>query len=239
MDDDRTALLTEVLDRQTDRFFGKYRGTVADNADPLTQGRIKADVPEVLGDKTSGWALPCSPYAGPDQGFFAIPPVGAGVWVEFEAGDASRPIWAGCWWAPNEAPTDEAGGPPTQPTSKHLRSEQGLLISLDDAAQQITVSDKAGKNLLYIKSVQGQIEVRAATKVVLEAPLIHHGDGAQHPAVFGDDLLTYLNQVVNMFNAHMHPGELAAGMLPVTPTPPVPPLTPPSPTMLSNKNLVG
>ena len=47
-----------------------------------------------------------------------------------------------------------------------------------------------------------------ATRVVLEAPLIKHGAGAAHPAVFGDELLAYLNQLVSMFNAHVHPGEL-------------------------------
>ena len=68
--------------------------------------------------------------------------------------------------------------------------------------------------------------------------MIHHGQGATHPAVFGDQLLTYLNQLVAMFNSHVHPGELAAGFLPVTPAPPVPPFPPATPALLSIKNLV-
>jgi len=51
--------------------------------------------------------------------------------------------------------------------------------------------------------------------------------------VFGDSLLQYLNQLVSMFNAHMHPGELAAGVIPVSPAPPVPPFPPATPDMLS------
>ena len=80
--------------------------------------------------------------------------------------------------------------------------------------------------------------MKSAVRVVLEAPLIQHGQGATHPAVFGDQLLTYLNQLVTMFNAHVHPGELAAGILPVTPAPPVPPLPPATPALISTKNLV-
>jgi len=186
----------------------------------------------------SGWALPCAPYGGTQAGFFSVPPIGAGVWIEFEAGDVSRPIWTGTWWATGEVPTDQTGAP-TPTTTKILRSDFGLIVALDDAQQTISISDVAGLNLMQIRVLEGTVEVKSAVRVVLEAPLIQHGDGATHPAVFGDQLLTYLTQVVTMFNAHIHPGELAAGMFPVTPVPPVPPLTPPTPALVSTKNLVG
>ena len=75
--------------------------------------------------------------------------------------------------------------------------------------------------------------------MTIEAQTINHGQGATHPAVFGDQLLTYLSQLVTIFNSHLHPGELAAGVIPVTPAPPVAPMTPPTPSLLSTKNLVG
>jgi len=84
-------------------YFGKYRGVVVNNNDPLTQGRVEVRVPAVLGETTL-WALPCTPYAGPQIGFFALPPVDANVWVEFEGGDLNHPIWAGCFWDPGELP---------------------------------------------------------------------------------------------------------------------------------------
>jgi hypothetical protein len=92
------------------RFYGKYRGKVLENVDPAFIGRILADVPLVPA-ATLNWALPCTPYAGPGVGFYAIPPVGADVWIEFEGGDPNYPIWAGCFWteatAPLEAPVPE------------------------------------------------------------------------------------------------------------------------------------
>lgn len=226
-----------TLERQTDRFYGKYRGLVAQNVDPLGIGRLQAMVPEVLGEIPSGWALPCAPYGGTGCGLFAVPPMGAGVWIEFEAGDTSRPVWVGTWWAPGEVPMDEKGAP-AQQTTKILRSDFGLIVSLDDVAQTITLSDTAGLNLVRVKVLEQTVEIKSAARVVLEAPLIQHGQGAAHPAVFGDQLLAYLNQLVTMFNTHVHPGELAAGFIPVTPAPPVPPFPPATPSLISTKNLV-
>jgi uncharacterized protein involved in type VI secretion and phage assembly len=100
MSEDVIALILEWV---RGRYFGKYRGTVTSNSDPASRGRLKVKVPAVLED-LEVWAQPCVPYAGKDVGFLALPPEKAGVWVEFEAGDPSFPIWAGCFWADNEAP---------------------------------------------------------------------------------------------------------------------------------------
>jgi hypothetical protein len=87
------------------RFFGKYQGSVRDNVDPLFQGRLLVCVPDVTGFFTSSWAMPCVPMAGPLQGTsFVPPPIGTGVWVEYEQGDSERPIWVGCFWGPGQVP---------------------------------------------------------------------------------------------------------------------------------------
>lgn len=217
--------------------YGKYRGTVTDDQDPRKQGRLKVKVPEILGDTDSGWAMPCAPYAGEETGAYAIPPVGAGVWVEFEAGDVSRPIWVGCWWKSNKAPKDEGGAAAT-PDLKIVRSEKGLLLALHDDSEIIALSDSSGANILKIEVQQGNVTLKASTKVVVDAPQIEIVANAAHAAVFGDSLNTYLNQLVNSANMHMHPGQVA-GPFPVTPAPPTPPLTPPTPDLLSTKVKVG
>jgi hypothetical protein len=223
-----------AMERQAGRFYGKYRGIVKDNNDPLGQGRLRAIVPDVLQDIPCAWALPAAPYAGPGAGQFTVPPRDAGVWIEFEAGDTSRPIWSGCWWGPREAPADEKGTPATPPT-KILRSDRGLLIALNDAAQTITLSDAKGANLVTIRVSEGNVRIQSAVSVVLEAPLIQHGENAVEPAVFGNKLLAYLNDLVVKFNAHVHPGQLAAGFIPVTPSPPVPPFPAAAPSLVSGK----
>jgi hypothetical protein len=87
-------------------FFGKYRGTVANNIDPMTLGRVQVKVPAVYGDDRMAWAMPCAPLAGDGVGFFAVPPMGANVWVEFEGGDPDYPILAGGFWGTGQVPGD-------------------------------------------------------------------------------------------------------------------------------------
>lgn len=231
-------LVVELAEQSRSRFFGKYRGLVSDVNDPQNLGRLRATVPEVLDDVESPWALPCAPYAGNGVGCFHIPPVGAGVWIEFEAGDPARPIWSGSWWASNQLPQDEKGSS-TTPSLKIIRSEQGLMVSMDDSGQEISISDEDGNNLLKIEVRRGLITVKGATKAVVEAPQIELVENASHPVVFGDDLLSYLNQIVSLYQSHVHPGELALGVFPVTPAPPVPPFPPPLPSMLSMKVKTG
>ncbi len=107
-------------------FFGKYRGQVANNVDPMKLGRIQVSVPSVLGDGTLSWAMPCVPYAGPGVGFFAIPPIGANVWVEFESGDPDYPIWSGCFWADKQIPTSDG-----LPFTKVFKTD-AITLKLDD-----------------------------------------------------------------------------------------------------------
>lgn len=101
-------LIEQLIERLDNRHFGKFRGYVHDVKDPENRGRIRAVVPRLLGEDTpTGWALPSAPYAGPDQGFFTVPELGSGVWLEFEEGDLSRPVWSGMWWG---APTEDDVG---------------------------------------------------------------------------------------------------------------------------------
>jgi hypothetical protein len=224
-----------------ERIHGKYRGLVLNNVDPLNLGRLQATVPEVLGEVPTGWATPCIPYAGTGSGFFSIPPVGAGVWIEFEAGDVSRPVWTGCYWGTAEAPAVPPAPPgtPTMPTTKVWRSETGLAIAIDDLTQTITVSDGLGLNQVVISVATGTATVKGLARVVLEGPIVQEGSQfAAHPAVLGDQLVTYLAQLVTIFNTHVHPGQMAGGFLPVTPAPAVSPMPPPSPSLLSLKVLL-
>lgn len=123
--------------------FGKYRGKVENNVDPQNQGRIQVSVPAVLGEGRLSWAMPCVPYAGPGVGFFAIPPEGANVWVEFEGGDPDYPIWSGCFWGLSEVPLL-----PAEPGQKVLRTES-VAIRINDlpGAGGITIETTAGMKI--------------------------------------------------------------------------------------------
>lgn len=123
-----------------------------------------------------------------------------------------------------------------------MKSNAKVLIQSQertDVKSQSDIQLEASGNLVRIQPQPGLVTVQATTKVTVEAPLIELGQGATHPAVFGDLLLQYLTQLVTMYQTHVHPGEMAAGILPVTPAPPVPPMPPPTPTLLSIKVMEG
>lgn len=117
-----------------------------------------------------------------------------------------------------------------------LEDQNGHKITTEPSA--ITIKDSKS-NEIHIDVDGGIIKIKGNSKVIVDAPKIELVDGASHPLVFGDDLLTYLKQIVNIYQSHMHPGQLALGALPVTPAPPVPPMPPPTPALLSVKVKTG
>lgn len=147
------------------KFYGKYKGKVTDNIDPLMQGRVKTKVPAVFGDENTGWALPSVPYAGNGVGFFFIPPVGANVWVEFEGGNTDSPIWTGCFWGTGEAPAL-----PAIPDTKIIKTDTAT-IKLDDlpGVGGITIETTSGLKIVMnmsgieISNVSGNIKVTPAS----------------------------------------------------------------------------
>jgi uncharacterized protein involved in type VI secretion and phage assembly len=119
----------------TQKYYGKYRGTVINNIDPMQLGRLLVQVPDVLGLTPSGWAVPCVPLAGPTgppMGVYLVPPIGAGVWVEFEQGDPDYPIWTGCrWGAASDIPTLARAGLPISPSIVLQTAGQNAIVISD------------------------------------------------------------------------------------------------------------
>ena len=110
------------------KYYGKYRGKVENDFDPLFLGRIQARV-AILPNSSINWCMPCVPYAGAGVGFYAIPPIGANVWIEFEGGNPNFPIWTGCFWGEGEVPvvTEE----PPNPLVKVFKTEFATLMLND------------------------------------------------------------------------------------------------------------
>jgi uncharacterized protein involved in type VI secretion and phage assembly len=164
----------------SNEFLGKYRGLVADNMDPLMTGRIRATVPDVLGSQQSGWALPCAPFGGSQTGFFAIPTVGAGVWIEFEQGDPDYPIWTGCFWgSASEVPSLAQAGNPVMP-SIILQSGLQHVIAISDMPGPvggITLKTATGAMIL-INDLGITISNGKGASIVMTGPNVTINNGA-------------------------------------------------------------
>lgn len=158
-------------------FYGKYRGVVSDNRDPLQLGRVRARVPDVMGDQESGWAMPCAPFGGGGMGFFALPKVGAGVWIEFEHGDPEYPIWSGAWWG------SLAEMPPTLlplPDQKVLlKTSGGTSILLDDTPGigGITLETASGQKIV-LSATGIEINNGMGGVIKLSGPQVSVNNGA-------------------------------------------------------------
>ena len=158
-------------------FWGKYRGIVVDDEDPLMLGRLQVSAPQVLGEVLTCWAMPCVPYAGPQVGFYMMPPIGAAVWVEFEGGDLDYPIWTGCFWREGERPLEAE-----LPTMRMIRTacaklvfndlpgEGGFTLSVMDPAVTVPITISASSAGLSITLADVSVNMTEAGVTITAEP---------------------------------------------------------------------
>jgi hypothetical protein len=173
--------LREVLRTQQSKFFGKNRGLVVDNQDFLERrGRLKVVVPQVLGE-AEVWALPCVPFAGKGVGFYALPPKDTPVWVEFEAGDPSYPIWTGCLWPSGDISITDLGV-----TSPNVFLKTGAFtLHIDELKGELSLKSNMGGSEIKmtpfditIKSSFVLLEGAASRKILISGASVAINNGA-------------------------------------------------------------
>jgi uncharacterized protein involved in type VI secretion and phage assembly len=163
--------LLDVSNSHRRTFYGKYRATVTDNDDPDQSGRVKVKVPALFDDDETDWANPCVPYAPSSHGFFVMPEVGDMVWVEFEGGDPSRPIWTGAWWTQGNAPG-------LKPAQKQFETNGGQHILLDDTDGSMQIEIKDGNGNTVTLSSDGITLSRGSVKIEITDDSVSINDGA-------------------------------------------------------------
>lgn len=197
----------DVARREQDRYYGKYRGLVADNQDPEKRGRLRVRVPSVLGDQLTDWALPCFPIGGlAGQGLFAVPEMNAQLWIEFEEGDLQHPIWTGTFYQQQADVPGSPYGSSKSPQSYVLQTSGGhqlrfegnervLLEHQSGAAVELGTDGSAVLRDRYGNSLSmaaDGVRLSAATMIVLDALTIQLGGVGGEPLVKG---LAYTNHV--------------------------------------------
>jgi uncharacterized protein involved in type VI secretion and phage assembly len=158
------------------RFYGKYRGSVVNNVDPHRRGRILASVPDVSDEELS-WAMPSLPLGGNGMGIFAVPPIGAGVWIEFEQGDPDYPIWVGCFWGDSsELPSPASGTPPSISSITLQTVRQNFMVISDKDGIKLEIQSGASISInesgIKIDNGQGaSIELTGPTVKINQSAL--------------------------------------------------------------------
>ena len=166
--------------KEETKFFGKYRGTVLNNVDPLQEGRIQVVVPDVSAIAPSSWAVPCLPLAGIQNGFYTVPIIGSGVWVEFEQGDPDYPIWVGGFWgSAAEVPALARTVPPAVPAvTVQTPLGNGLIVSdLPGPTGGIMLKSTSGSAII-VNDTGIYIRNSTGASIVLAGPSVTINNGA-------------------------------------------------------------
>jgi uncharacterized protein involved in type VI secretion and phage assembly len=162
------------------RFFGKYRGTVINNVDPMQIGRIQAMVPDVSNVIPSSWAMPCFQVTGKQMGTWLLPQIGTGVWVEFEQGDPDYPIWSGCWYgSAAEVPAPALAAPPAVPNFvMQTQAQNTIMISdLPGPTGGILLKTLTGA-MISINEIGITISNGKGATIVMAGPSVNINNGA-------------------------------------------------------------
>jgi len=159
------------------RYYGIYQGTVFNNVDPKFMGRIMPVVLDVGGQTPLTWAMPSAPFAGKQMGAFMVPQIGAGVWVQFEAGDPGKPVWTGGFWGEGEVPALALAGVPADPNIVLQTALQNSLVvsDLPGPTGGIMLKSTTGATIIvndtgiYIQNGKGASIVLAGPSVTINA----------------------------------------------------------------------
>ncbi len=160
-------------------FFGKYRGTVINNVDPMQMGRLMVQVPDVSNVLPSTWAMPCLPFAGIQSGMFVVPAIGSGVWVEFEQGNSDYPIWVGCFWgSAAEIPALALAGPPAVQSIVLQTTGQNTLMISDVPGPTGGILLKSNTGAMIAINALGITITNGAATIALTGPTVTVNEGA-------------------------------------------------------------
>ena len=127
--------------------YGIERAIVRDVKDPLRKGRLKIELSH--GGGVQQWAAVLRPIGA--RGAIAKPQPGDEVWVEFEAGDPSSPVFVGAFWSGDGEPPAPANAD-GEGVMHRNGIERGIVTDVEDPVRkgrlQIELPVLAEKSIL-------------------------------------------------------------------------------------------
>jgi hypothetical protein len=157
----------DCLSRRQD-YSGKFRAKVISTEDVTMSGKLLCEVAALPGMNLN-WATPSVPYAGIEQGMFALPEEGADVWIEFEGEDPDNPVWSGGYWEEDLEPLMPEIAPEEPELVNVFRSkfctllmndtpaEGGITLSVLDPAAELPVT--FAMNSLGVEITVGELSL--------------------------------------------------------------------------------
>ncbi|RLG71782.1 MAG: hypothetical protein DRO11_03680 [Methanobacteriota archaeon] len=132
------------------RYYGLYKGLVVANNDPETRLRCRVMCPAIGHQKDEDvaedyWALPkMNGFDGEFglEGMFEPPPIGAGVWVEFEGGDVDFPVYSGGWLRKDYVGIEEFGH--EEAKIRGIRTGSGSYLKFNEESDKVSITIAKG-----------------------------------------------------------------------------------------------
>lgn len=186
------------------RFYSFYRAMVMDNVDPNHMNRLLVAIPEIQGGLII-WALPFGQHGGMATGFkYLAPEVGDVVYIMFEYGNPSKPLWTYHGFAQGQIP-DELD----DPNKMGIITPNGNVLILDDTKGELKIITNGNINIKSNKVIQ-------------------FNDGVNQGVVNIKELTQKLNQTISeleslreAFNTHTHTGVQTGGGVSGVPATPI------------------
>lgn len=174
------------------KYYSSYRGFVVDNEDPKGMGRVKIVLPTIYPQDVEGdWAYPKNMWGGKDYGVNMLPTKGDMVWIEFENGNLSYPIWSHGGYALEEKPKE------FDKANKYgFKTPRGTIILIDDQDEgKILVKYKSGKEYISLQTDLIELETHGMIKL---------GKNGDEFALMGNTTLEKINQLIDLISTHTH-----------------------------------
>ncbi|MBN2183967.1 MAG: hypothetical protein JW746_01435 [Candidatus Krumholzibacteriota bacterium] len=148
---------------------------VVDLKDPDKLGRIKVSYPWLDSEQTA-WVRIMVPHAGKDRGWYVLPELEDEVLIGYEHGSSDHPIVLGCLYNKDNSPVQDAVSDENDVKMFMTRSGNRLMFTDKDGSEQITISQKDGKNQIVLDisgpsisiTTEGEVSIKGAN-INLEA----------------------------------------------------------------------
>lgn len=149
------------------RYYSLYRSKVESTDDPERRGRIQVVIPGINADKPL-WANPKFHNCGSGYGTFFPPEVGDTVYVFFELGNPTKPIYDGGWYGTDELPTEFDDGyvQDEGPKVRGIKTKYGHVLLFDDDKGKIRLATKDGNQVLFDDDGK-KVEIRTKQGLVV------------------------------------------------------------------------
>ena len=168
--------------------FSLTLATVKNITDEQKLNRVRCLPIGAPDDELTDWCYVMTPMGGKERGLFLFPQVDDLVVLGYLGNDPHRPIVLGSFWTPDSAPpltvSDGKAEDYCLKTPKQVEMTihdeenkqkitvtmpSGTVVEIDDEKQLVTTKNKGGDTSLTMKMKDGEVELKAKSKITLSA----------------------------------------------------------------------